>query len=90
MTDLPDPPSMVIDYHETIPTHPGVSLIRLPRCAKCYDETHDYSFGKAFCIPSELSSVSHPMQYERMTDKQLDAWSRAERDDQHQQESEAP
>lgn len=53
MTDLPELPKASIRYFLTVPTAAQLSgwhLIRLPRCAVCFDETHDYKNGHASCI----------------------------------------
>lgn len=89
MNGLLDSKGVVIEFFESVPTAPGIGLIRLPRCQHCYDEVHDYSFGKAFCIPPALSTVSHPMKYQRMDDEYMARWSEAERQEQERREREA-
>lgn len=86
---LTDAQGVTIDYFESIPTNPGIGLIRLPRCANCFDEVHDYSFSKAYCTPSTLSNKSKPMQWRRMDGPQLEAWTAAEREEQERREREA-
>lgn len=86
---LLDSKGVLIDYYECVPNMPGVGLIRLPRCQNCYDEVHDYSFGKAFCIPAMVSNASHPMMYVRMGMEQLARWSEAEREEAERREREA-
>jgi hypothetical protein len=54
--ELPDLPKTSIRYFLAVPTAaqlPGWHIIRLPRCATCYDEVHDYKNGIAHCVPIE-------------------------------------
>lgn len=89
MAELVDSRGVTIDFFECVPNTPGLGVIRLPRCQNCFDEVHDYSFGKAYCIPAELSSKSKPMQYVRMGAEQLARWNEVEREEQERREQEA-
>ena len=80
---------VVIVFYSAVPSHPGLELIRLPRCARCYDETHDYSFGHAYCIPAELTVHRHQQEYKPMTCEQLTRWQEAEQEEQARREAEA-
>lgn len=78
-----------IDFFSCVPTFPGITVIRLPRCARCYDETHDYSFGHAYCIPTELYVHKHQQEYKPMNVDQLARWQDAEREEQERREAES-
>jgi hypothetical protein len=86
---LVDHHGVTIDFFESVPNTPGLGVIRLPRCQNCFDEVHDYSFGKAYCIPAMLSSKSVPMEYVRMGAEQLARWTAAEQEEQERRERES-
>lgn len=89
MSQLLDAKGVVIEYFETVPTTPGMGIIRLPRCGHCFDELHDYSFGRAYCIPAELIIHRQQKEYGRMTVEQHSRWSEAEMEEQQRREREA-
>lgn len=89
MGQILDPKGAVIDFYETVPTEPGTSIIRLPRCQRCFDEVHDYSFSRAYCIPAELVLHRQQKEYQRMTAEQFSRWSVAEMEEQQRREREA-
>lgn len=80
---------VVISFYNAVPSHPGIELIRLPRCAKCFDETHDYSFGHAYCIPVDLAVHRQQPAYRPMSAEQMAKWAECERMEQEQREREA-
>jgi hypothetical protein len=75
--ELPNLPKASIRYFLAVPTAaqlPGWHIIRLPRCATCYDEVHDYKNGIAHCVPIEGL-------YRAMELEQRERWDAAERFD---------
>jgi hypothetical protein len=72
--ELPDLPVTAIRRYERVPSIAGRALIRLPRCAVCFDEIHDYRDGVAYCAPIDG-------EYRPMDDAQLRRWNEADQDD---------
>lgn len=75
MTKPPELPTTAIRFFLAVPTAaqlPGWHRIRLPRCANCFDETHDYRNGVAHCGATRG-------QYRAMADEQRERWDAAER-----------
>jgi hypothetical protein len=74
MTKLPDTPRP--RFFLAVPTMlAGRHVIRLPRCANCFDEVHDFHGGAAHCCPIAG-------QYRAMDDEVRARWNAAEATDQ--------
>lgn len=64
----------VIASFDEVPIHFSGTLVRLPRCALCYEQIHRYEKGHAFCTAVQ----GH---YRRMDNETAARWDQAEAED---------